>query len=119
MTKDVEKIIKELAQTSLTEQEIIEAVYAERASKEELELARKDLIDTFCFYIETLIPECDATKEDTKFLEEQLILFEKDLEKAADILKTTLKEEKKPTSSNSKDIPDEVLIKKFLKDLGI
>lgn len=123
MTLTKEDLIKALVATGMTNDEISNAIYAERNRMDEVEAARDDLILAFESYLETLIPEISITQSDEDYLEKLFLSMEKDLKFAGDILKnakkpTETKETKdKPKAAPKKEAsPDEVL-NWFLKEL--
>ena len=121
MTK--EDLIKTLIATGMTDDEISDAIYAERARVDELSAARDDVIVAFEDYLKILIPEIHITQKDEDYLEKLFLSMEKDFKFAGDFLKKAKKptEDKdtkdKPKATPKKDKTSDEVLDWFLKEI--
>ena len=121
MTDKYIDLIRTLANTDLTESDILDALYKERSRKDDLNVCRNDLVDAFVEYLKVITPDIDISEDDIEFLNKQLDNFEKDFAMAADILKKTTdkKDNTAKTECKCKNKSDKDIFDEFFKALSI
>lgn len=121
MTKD--ELIKALAATDMSLNDISTAINTERAKDIKRKNARNDLIGSFRDYITILIPDVEFSENDINYLKNQFEHLEKEITQAANILRKTKPTVNSSTSTSDKNSIDEdevdKILKKFLNDFDL